>query len=89
MKELGVELPLDASNHSVEYYVWNSKYFMMIKYVKADYSVHLKILSFNPDEVAKVGKVLFESEISSNAGAGENDTMGSAFSHNNLYLTWG
>jgi len=85
-------LPLDSSNHSVEYYVWNSKYFVMIKYVSADYSVHLKILSFNPDQVEKLGeapKPLFETEISSNAGAEENDTKGSALSHNNLYLTWG
>ena len=83
------ELPLDSSNHSVEYYVWNSKYFVMIKYVSADYSSHLKILSFNPDKVEKVGEVLLKSQISTIAGAGENDTLGSALSHNNLYLTWG
>ena len=62
---------------------------MMIKYVSADYSVHLKILSFNPDQVDKVGEVLFDKMISSNAGAGENDAVGSALSHNNLYLTYG
>jgi hypothetical protein len=74
---------------SVEYYVWNSKYFMMIKYLSSDYSVQLKILAFNPEEVEKVGEVLFETEICTHVAAGENDSMGSAIAHNNLYRTYG
>jgi len=74
---------------SVEYYVWNSKYFMMIKYVSSHYSVHLKIMAFNPEEEDKVGEVLFEKEIYSHVAAEENDSMGSAIAHNNLFTTYG
>ena len=86
MKEL-VSGPVESL--SVEYYVWNSKYFMMIKYVSSDYSVHLKIMAFNPEEEDKVGEVLFEKEIYSHVAAEENDSMGSAIAHNNLFTTYG
>lgn len=86
MKEL-VSGPVESL--SVEYYVWNSKYFMMIKYVSSDYSVHFKILTFKPEEADKVGEVLFEKEIYSREASKEGDSMGSAIAHNNLFTTYG
>lgn len=62
---------------------------MMIKYISSDYEVKLKILAFDPEDAEKVGEVLFETAICTHVAAGENDSMGSAIAHNNLYRTYG
>ena len=75
----------EVENVSAEYYTWNSRYYIFVKHVATNYSVHLEIYNLNPSEDDKVGDVIFEAVTHTHASNGH----GSAMAHNSVTTTYG
>ena len=75
----------EVENASVEYYTWNTRYYVFVKHVATNYSVHLAIYDLNPSEDDKIGDLIFETVMHKHVS----NAHGSAMAHNNVTTTYG